>query len=59
MYQVRKAVVLMNTTKTIAFDRAILAYKKKNLLASLDDVMKHILKYNVPSSVAGLSCLVP
>ncbi|GAQ92710.1 hypothetical protein KFL_011020025 [Klebsormidium nitens] len=49
MYQVRKAVVLMNTTRTIAYDRAILAYKKKNPLASLDDVMKHVLKYKVPS----------
>jgi hypothetical protein len=53
MYQLRKSVVLVNTCKTTAYDKAILDFRKKNPTASEEDVMKNVLKHKVPASVAG------
>jgi predicted ATPase len=53
MYQVRKSVVLLNTCKTIAYDKAIHDFRRQNPSASEEDVMKHVLKHKVPASVAG------
>lgn len=43
----------MNTTNTIAYDRATLAYRETHPHASFEEVMRNVLKHTVPSSIAG------
>jgi hypothetical protein len=53
MYQVCKYVDLLNTCKTIAYDKAIHDFRRQNPSASEEDVMKHVRKHKMPASVAG------
>jgi hypothetical protein len=53
MYQLCKAVVLLNSIRFVAFDREVHRYVKKHPQASKEECIRNVFKHELPASLAG------
>lgn len=53
MYQVRKASILANGSREVAYEADLKRYRKKHPDCSENDMFSHLLKHCVPRTIAG------